>query len=753
MVKENEKLPLSKFTEQAYLDYSMYVILDRALPNIGDGLKPVQRRIVYAMSELGLSSSAKYKKSVRTSGDVVGKFHPHGDAAVYEAMVLLSQPFSLRYPLIEGQGNWGSVDDPKSFGAQRYTECRLDSYAQVLLQELGQGTADWQGNFDGTLLEPSVLPARLPNVILNGATGIAVGMATDIPPHNLNEVVQACIKLLKEPKTSIEDLFKILPGPDFPTEAEIVTPKQEILETYKTGKGSIKMRATYEVENGEIIINALPYHTPSTKILEQIATQIEAKKLPMIVDLRDESDEKNPTRLILVPKSNRVDKEAVMNHLFATTDLQKNFRVNMNMIGLDGKPQVMDIKSILKEWLKFRTRTVTRRLQHRLDWVMDRLHILEGLMVVYLNIEEVIKIIRTEDNPKKVLQKKYKLSSVQVDSILEIRLRQLAKLEEEKIRTEQQELEGEQLELEKIINSKGRLKTLIRKELIEDAEKYGDERKSSLIEREEVSAFDETELISSDPVTIILSSRGWVRVAKGHDIDPETMSYREGDSFLASAKGRNNLNAIFIGSQGKAFTLPCHSLPSARGQGEPLTGRLNAESGETFSGVISGKDDNSLVLATDAGYGFVAKISSLQTKNKSGKAALKVPENGKALSPQPVITVDDNIAAISSEGRMLVFPVSDLPELARGRGNKIINIPKKSYQAGEEKLQAIAVLGEGRELKLISGKRHFTIKTKDLENFKGSRGLRGNFLPKGFRKVDSTEVVSKSSKENKTEEE
>ena len=473
----------------------------------------------------------------------------------------------------------------------------------------------------------------------------------------------------------------------------------------------------------------------------------------MIVDLRDESDEKNPTRLILVPKSNRVDKEAVMNHLFATTDLQKNFRVNMNMIGLNGKPQVMDIKSILKEWLKFRTRTVTRRLQHRLDWVMDRLHILEGLMVVYLNIEEVIKIIRTEDDPKKVLQKKYKLSSVQVDSILEIRLRQLAKLEEEKIRTEQQELEGEQLELEKIINSKGRLKTLIRKELIEDAEKYGDERKSSLIEREEVSAFDETELISSDPVTIILSSRGWVRVAKGHDIDPETMSYREGDSFLASAKGRNNLNAIFIGSQGKAFTLPCHSLPSARGQGEPLTGRLNAESGETFSGVISGKDDNSLVLATDAGYGFVAKISSLQTKNKSGKAALKVPENGKALSPQPVITVDDNIAAISSEGRMLVFPVSDLPELARGKGNKIINIPKKSYQAGEEKLQAIAVLGEGRELKLISGKRHFTIKTKDLENFKGSRGLRGNFLPKGFRKVDSTEVVSKSSKENKTEEE
>ena len=743
MVKENEKLPLSEFTEQAYLDYSMYVILDRALPNIGDGLKPVQRRIVYAMSELGLSSSAKYKKSVRTSGDVVGKFHPHGDAAVYEAMVLLSQPFSLRYPLIEGQGNWGSVDDPKSFGAQRYTECRLDSYAQVLLQELGQGTADWKGNFDGTLLEPSVLPARLPNVILNGATGIAVGMATDIPPHNLNEVVQACIKLLKEPKTSIEDLFKILPGPDFPTEAEIVTPKEEILETYKTGKGSIKMRATYEVENGEIIINALPYHTPSTKILEQIATQIEAKKLPMIVDLRDESDEKNPTRLILVPKSNRVDKEAVMNHLFATTDLQKNFRVNMNMIGLDGKPQVMDIKSILKEWLKFRTRTVTRRLQHRLDWVMDRLHILEGLMVVYLNIEEVIKIIRTEDDPKKVLQKKYKLSSVQVDSILEIRLRQLAKLEEEKIRTEQQELEGEQLELEKIINSKGRLKTLIRKELIEDAEKYGDERKSSLIEREEVSAFDETELISSDPVTIILSSRGWVRVAKGHDVDPETMSYREGDSFLSSAKGRNNLNAIFIGSQGKAFTLPCHSLPSARGQGEPLTGSLNAESGETFAGVISGNDDSNVVLASDSGYGFVSRLGDLQTKNKSGKAALKIPENGKALSPQNISTAQDKIAAINSEGRMLIFPIGDLPEQARGKGNKIMNIPKQKYLAGEEKLEAIAILSKETSLKLYSGKRHFTIKPKDLENFEGSRGLRGNLLPKGFRKVDRIEVLHK----------
>ena len=752
MVKETEKLALSKFTEQAYLDYSMYVILDRALPNIGDGLKPVQRRIVYAMSELGLNASAKYKKSVRTSGDVVGKFHPHGDAAVYEAMVLLSQSFSLRYPLIDGQGNWGTVDDPKSFGAQRYTECRLDPYAQSLLQELGQGTVDWRGNFDGTLLEPSILPARLPNVLLNGATGIAVGMATDIPPHNLRETVEACQKLLKEPKTTIENLFKILPGPDYPTEAEITTPKEELLEIYKTGKGSIRMRATYEIQEGEIVINALPYQTPSTKVLEQVAAQMEAKKLPMIVDLRDESDEKNPTRLILVPKSNRVDREAVMNHLFATTDLQKNFRVNMNMIGLNGKPQVLDIKSILKEWLKFRTRTVTRRLQHRLDWVMDRLHILEGLMIVYLNIEEVIKIIRTKDEPKKILQKKFRLSSVQVDWILEIRLRQLAKLEEEKIRVEQIDLDSEKTELEKIIKSKVRLKTLIIKELREDAEKYGDSRKSPLVERGEASAFDETELISSDPVTVILSQRGWVRVAKGHDVDPESMNYREGDGFLSSAKGRNNLNAIFIASQGKAFTLPCHSLPSARGQGEPLTGRLNAESGETFSGVVSGKDDSNVVLASDAGYGFVSTIGDLQTKNKSGKAALKVPESAQALFPQPVLTREDQIAAISSEGRMLVFPVKELPELARGKGNKIINIPKKRYQAGEEKLTAIAVLGEGRELKLFSGKRHFTIKAKDLENFEGSRGLRGTFLPKGFRNVDSFEVVTKPTAEINKEE-
>ena len=743
MPKDKEQLPLKKFTEQAYLDYSMYVILDRALPGIGDGLKPVQRRIIYAMSELGLNAAAKYKKSVRTVGDVIGKFHPHGDSAVYEAMVLLSQSFSTRYPLIDPQGNWGSVDDPKSFAAMRYTECRLSSYAQTLLLELGQGTVDWASNFDGTLLEPKILPARLPNLLLNGSMGIAIGMATDVPPHNLNEVIRACIKLLDQPKSTVEEICSIILGPDYPTEAEIITSKEEILEIYKSGKGSIRMRSTYNIENGEIVINSLTYHTSSSKILEQIAAQMDAKKLPMIIDIRDESDEENPARLVLVPKSNRVDKEAVMNHLFATTDLQKNFRVNMNVIGLNGKPQVMDIRSLLKDWLKFRSQTVTRRLEHRLDWVMDRLHILEGLMIIFLNLDTVIKIIRNDDDPKKSLQKKFKLSLIQVNAILEIRLKQLAKLEEEKIKAEQSELEKERKDLEKTLKSKARLKTLIRKELQADAEIHGDERKSQIVERAEASAFDETQLISSEPVMIILSELGWVRAAKGHDMNPENMNYREGDRFLTSAKGKNNQNAVFFDSKGKAYTLSCHGLPSARSQGEPLTGRLNVESGETFLGLATGSEKDRVVLATDAGYGFVAKLSDLQTKNKSGKAVLKVPERGKVLFPQPTKTDKDKIAAITSEGRMLVFSVSELPELAKGKGNKILGIPKPRYKAGEESLKAIAVIDEGSELKLISGKRHFTIKSKDIANFEGTRGRRGSLLPKGFRKVDTVEVVSK----------
>ena len=751
MSEKLEKQPISQFSEKAYLDYSMYVILDRALPHIGDGLKPVQRRIIYAMSELGLSAAAKYKKSARTVGDVIGKFHPHGDSAAYEAMVLLSQSFTTRYPLIDGQGNWGSLDDPKSFAAMRYTECRLSPYAKSLLEELGQGTVDWTSNFDGTLLEPSVLPARLPNLLLNGATGIAVGMATDIPPHNLNEVVKACIKILEEPKVSLEDLYKIIPGPDYPTEAEIISSEEELKEIYSTGRGSVKMRATYEIEDGEIVILALPHQTSSSKILEQIASQMEAKKLPMIIDLRDESDEESPTRLVLVPKSNRVDKEAVMNHLFATTDLQKNYRVNMNLIGLNGKPQTRDIKLVLKEWLSFRTQTVTRRLQYRLDWVLDRLHILEGLLIVFINIDEVISIIRNEEEPKKVLQKKFKLSVIQVDAILEIRLRQLAKLEEIKIKEEQGNLDSERKDLEKLLGSKSRLKTLIKKELKADAEVYGDERNSPIVYREEATAFDETELISSDPVTVILSERGWVRAAKGHDIEPESLNYREGDTFSASAKGRNNQNAVFLDSKGKAYTLPCHSLPSARSQGEPLSGRLNAESGETFAGVVSGPIESQVVLASSSGYGFVANLGDLQTKNKSGKAALRVQEGAQVLIPRVVENENDLVAAITNQGRMLVFPLTELPQLARGKGNKIIGIPKASFESGEDFLQEVAVLGEGRELRLLSGKRHFTIKSKDLENFVGNRGRRGNFLPKGFRNVDGIEVIDTDQSNNKEE--
>ena len=748
MSEKTEQQPLSQYTEKAYLDYSMYVILDRALPHIGDGLKPVQRRIIYAMSELGLSSSAKFKKSARTVGDVIGKFHPHGDAAAYEAMVLLSQSFTTRYPLIEGQGNWGSVDDPKSFAAMRYTECRLSAYAKNLLQELGQGTVDWGSNFDGTLLEPSLLPARLPNLLLNGASGIAVGMATDIPSHNLKEVVTACIKLLDEPKTTLEDLYKIIPGPDYPTEAEIITPVEDLKNIYQTGKGSIRMRATYTIEDSEIVILALPHQTPSSKIMEQVAAQMDAKKLPMIVDLRDESDEKNPTRLVLVPKSNRIDKDAVMNHLFATTDLQKNYRVNMNIIGLNGKPQVRDIKSVLKEWLNFRTETVKRRLQYRLDWVLDRLHILEGLMAIYLNIDEVIRIIRNEEEPKKVLQKKFKLSITQVEAILEIRLRQLAKLEEIKIQEEQGKLDSERKDLEKTLSSKARLKTLIKNELKADIDIYGDDRKSPIVSRDDASAFDETELISSDPVTVILSKRGWVRAAKGHDVEAEKLNYREGDEFFASAKGRNNQNAVFLDSKGKAYTLPCHSLPSARGQGEPLTGKLNAESGETFAGVVSGSIDSKVVLATNAGYGFVARLGDLQTKNKSGKAALRVPEGAKVLPPQLVLSSESKIAAITNIGKLLVFPISELPELSRGKGNKIIGIPKPKFESGEEYLKFIAVIEDGVSIKLINGKTHYSPKAKDLENFLGTRGKRGLSLPPGYRNLDSIEINLKKNVED-----
>ena len=661
-----EQIALKTYTQQAYLNYSMYVINDRALPNIGDGLKPVQRRIVYAMSELGLKASAKFKKSARTIGDVIGKFHPHGDSACYEAMVLMSQPFTYRYPLIDGQGNWGSQDDPKSFAAMRYTESRLQGYADVLLGELAQGTVDWKANFDGTLEEPEFLPARLPNVLLNGGSGIAVGMATDIPPHNLREVAAACIHLLDKPKATIKDICKIIKGPDYPTEAELITPKSEIEELYTTGRGSLKARATYTKENGEILINALPFQVSGAKVLEQIAAQMQKKKLPMVVDLRDESDHENPTRIIVVPKSSRADIDAIMSHLYSTTDLEKNYRVNFNMIGIDKRPQVKDILTLLKEWLQFRTETVRRRLQFRLDKIVDRMHILEGLLVAFLNIDEVIKIVRKEDKPKPALIKKFKISDRQAEAILELKLRQLAKLEEIKIVAEQKELAAERKSLDQLLSSGARLKTFIKSEIKADAEKFGDDRRTPLVIREEAKAFSQTELISTEPVTIVLSERGWMRAAKGHEVDPASLQYKSGDSFKIAARGKSNQLAIFMDSTGRAYSLPAHSLPSARGQGEPVSGKVNPPSGATFEGVVIGEDDKDVLLASDAGYGFVGKVGDLISKNKSGKAVLRAPKGGKVLAPKMVKDyTNDLIVVITNEGRMLMFPIAELPRLAK----------------------------------------------------------------------------------------
>ena len=657
-----ESLLLREYTESAYLNYSMYVINDRALPNIGDGLKPVQRRIIYAMSQLRLDADAKYVKSARTIGDVIGKYHPHGDSACYEAMVLMAQPFTYRYPIVDGQGNWGSADDPKSFAAMRYTESRMMPYAQVLLEELGMGTADWIANFDGSFEEPICLPSRLPNILLNGGAGIAVGMATDIPPHNLNEVASACIRLLDAPRSSIADICEHIKGPDYPTEAEIISSAEDIRQLYETGKGSIRARAVYIRENGEIVITALPHQVSGTKILEQIAAQMQAKKLPMVVDLKDESDHENPTRIVIVPRSNRVDFEGLMAHLFATTDLERTYRVNFNMIGIDGRPRVKDLKTILTEWLKFRSDTVLRRLNYRLEKILDRLHVLEGLMVAYLNIDEVIKIIRTEDKPKTALMKRYKLSDRQADSILDLRLRQLAKLEEIKIRAEQDELNDERLGIEKIISSKARLKTLIKKELTADAEKFGDSRKSPIVQREEAQAFKEKDLLSSEPVTVVLSDKGWVRAAKGHEINVADLAYRSGDSYKASVKGKTNQDVLFLDSTGRAYTLAAHTLPSARGQGEPLTSKLTPPSGATFEGVATGENNQQYLVTSDAGYGFVVALESMKTKNKAGKALLSVPKGSMAIQPVQVNDYEREwLAAFSSEGRLLIFPVSELP--------------------------------------------------------------------------------------------
>lgn len=737
-----EQLAMRRFTEDAYLNYSMYVIMDRALPHISDGLKPVQRRIIYAMSDLGLSANAKYKKSARTVGDVLGKFHPHGDSACYEAMVLMAQPFSYRYPLVDGQGNWGAPDDPKSFAAMRYTEAKLSRFAEVLLNELGQGTVDWVPNFDGTLEEPSTLPARLPHILLNGVTGIAVGMATDIPPHNVRELASACAMLLDNSKADLTDVLEHVNGPDYPTDAEVITPKSDIRKLYETGRGSIKMRAVYHEDNGDIVITALPHQASGAKILEQIAAQMQAKKLPMVSDLRDESDHENPTRLVVTPRSNRIDVTQLMQHLFATTDLEKNYRVNLNMIGLDGRPKVKDLRTILSEWLQYRKDTVTRRLQYRLDKVLARLHILEGLLIAFLNIDEVIEIIRTYDKPKPELMTRFGLSDKQAEAILELKLRHLAKLEEMKIKGEQDELAAERDKLQTLLGSDRRLKTLIKKEILADAEKYGDDRRSPIVERGEAKALSEKELIPAESITVVLSEKGWARCAKGHDIDAESLSYKAGDGYLGSAEGKSNQPAVFMDSSGRTFSCDAHGLPSARSQGEPLTGRFNIVGGESFEHVIMASDDSKFLLGSDAGYGFVGTFKDMVSKNKAGKAYLSLPVAAKVLAPIPVSNPEtDMCLSISNEGRMLMFPLRDLPSLGKGKGNKLINIPSAKSQSREEYVKVLAVIPEDASVKVTAGKRNMTLSAQDLTHYHGERGRRGNKLPRGLQRVDSVEVV------------
>ena len=741
-----ERQPLRTFTEKAYLDYSMYVILDRALPALGDGLKPVQRRIVYAMSELGLSAVAKHKKAALTVGDVLGKFHPHGDTACYEAMVLMAQPFAYRYPLIDGQGNWGSQDDPKSFAAMRYTEAKLTRYAEVLLSELSEGTVDWVANYDGSREEPSLLPARLPNLLLNGTTGIAVGMATDIPPHNLREVAAAAVHLLEEPEATTAALMKHVRGPDLPTGAEIISPRADLKEFYDKGVGTFKARATWEIEEGNVVITAFPYQVSPTRVQEQIAEQMRAKKLPMLDELRDESDHENPTRLVLVPRSNRVDLTEVMNHLFATTDLERNYRVNLNIIGLDGRPRVMGLKEVLADWLEYRTRTVTRRLQYRLEKVARRLHILDGLLIAFLNLDEVIRIIRREEEPKPVLMKRFKLSDEQAEEILNTRLRHLAKLEEMKIREEQKGLAAEREELEALLKSKAKLKKLIASEIRADADKYGDERRTKIIEREAAQAIDETSLIPNEPVTVVLSTGGFVRSAKGHEIEPAALAYKGGDAFQALARGRSLQSAVFIDSTGRTYALPAHSLPSARGHGEPLSGRLDPPDGAKFAGVMIGEPEDLWLLATDAGYGFTARLKDLVTDRRAGKTVLSVPENAHVLAPAPVPSPESLVAVVSSEGKLLTFPVSEVPEMPRGKGNKLYDIPGKKARARSELMTALAVVAPQSSLVLWSGEQQKVLEWKELRDYLGERAQRGAVLRRGWpRKITRMEASAPKS--------
>jgi len=731
-----ERRPLHEFTEKAYLDYSMYVILDRALPHVGDGLKPVQRRIVYAMSELGLSAASRHKKSARTVGDVLGKYHPHGDSACYEAMVLMAQPFSYRYPLVDGQGNWGSADDPKSFAAMRYTEARLAPYSRLLLRELGQGTVAWQPNFDGSLDEPVTLPARVPNVLLNGGTGIAVGMATDIPPHNLREVAAACIRLLDEPDADVAALCEHIKGPDFPTEAEVITPAEDIRRLYETGHGGLRLRAQWEQDGRDVIVTALPFQVSGSRVLEQIAAQMQAKKLPMVEDLRDESDHENPTRLVITLRSNRVDAEEVMQHLFATTDLEKTYRVNLNVIGLDGRPRVRNLRELLGEWLEYRRDTVRRRLQWRLDKVEARLHVLEGLLVAYLNIDEVIAIIREADEPKPALMERFGLTDTQAESILELRLRHLARLEEMKIRGEQDELAEEREQLQKTLGSKARMTRLIQSELQADAEEYGDDRRSPLVARSSARALSESDLVPSEPVTVVLSEKGWARAAKGHEVDPAKLSYRAGDAFADAAPGRSNQLAVFLDTQGRSYSLPAHTLPSARGQGEPLTGRLQPPAGAHFVHVLCGEPEDATLLAADSGYGFVTRMKHLQGRQKAGKAVINLTAGGRIMAPVVVPGDADRVSVATSAGRLLVFPLAQLPELARGKGNKLIDIPAAQRRDGSERVVGLCTLGAEQALVVHAGKRTLTLKPADLAAYEGERGRRGRPLPRGFQRVD-----------------
>lgn len=731
-----ERQTLEQFTEKAYLDYSMSVILDRALPHIGDGMKPVQRRIVYAMSELALSAGAKPKKSARTVGDVLGKFHPHGDSACYEAMVLMAQPFAYRYPLIDGHGNWGSIDDPKSFAAMRYTESRLTRYSDILLRELAQGTVEWQPNFDGTLNEPRLLPARLPNLLLNGVSGIAVGMATDIPPHNMAEVAQACIELLDNPDASLDQLVKIVPGPDFPTGGEIVTPRKELADMYAKGKGSVRVRAVYERENGFIVITQLPFQVSGSKVMEQIAALMRAKKLPLVADLGDESDHENPIRLVITPRSRRVDCDALMLHLFAATDLEKSFRVNMNVIGTDGRPGVKNLFGMLDEWLQFRLATVTRRLQFRLEKVEQRLHVLDGLLEALLNIDDVITIIRYEDQPKTALMTRFRLSDKQAEAVLELKLRHLAKLEEMKIREEQSKLATERKALTALLSKKARLRGLVRKELADDAQAFADARRSRIVERAAAQILDETAFIPNEPVTIVLSARGWVRAAKGHDIDLSRLSYKAGDQLLIAAQCRNNEQVVFLGSAGRGYTLAAHSLPSARGQGEPLSGRFNSPDNATFAGVMAGHNDSHWIVASDAGYGFILRLEDAFSRQRAGKALLTVPHTAGVMIPTQVAAIEtDRLAVVDNTGRLLVFPASELPTMARGKGNKLIGIPAKKVKSREEYIVAIQAIPKRKSLLVLSGQRHKRLRPAELDHYVGERGHRGTLLPRGFRNV------------------